>query len=229
VYAALGHDRIDDLAGAARALPVAVLAFLVGGVALMGVLPSGAYLAKKLLLASADASGQWWWTLVLQGGAAFTAAYVVLIAVRVLRRPAAPLSGLKPVSMLSQCAALGLTLASLALSLAAVWGPLPAELIANPLSPKELGNTLTMFALGALLASALSRRPLFAAARIDDATSGDADGGDKGSGLVHRATVALGGAFEQADAFLRRWTSASLSLLTLAALFGGLLLVGAPQ
>ena len=89
VYAALGHDRIDDLAGAARALPVAVLAFLVGGVALMGVLPSGAYLAKKLLLASADASGQWWWTLVLQGGAAFTAAYVVLVAVRVLRRPAA--------------------------------------------------------------------------------------------------------------------------------------------
>ena len=117
VYAALGHDRIDDLAGAARALPVAVLAFLVGGVALMGVLPSGAYLAKKLLLASADASGQWWWTLVLQGGAAFTAAYVVLIAVRVLRRPVvAPLSGLKPVSMLSQCAALGLALASLALS-----------------------------------------------------------------------------------------------------------------
>lgn len=223
VYAALGHDRIDDLAGAARALPVAVLAFLVGGVALMGVLPSGAYLAKKLLLASADASGQWWWTLVLQGGAAFTAAYVVLIAVRVLRRPVTPLSGLKPVSMLSQCAALGLALASLALSLAAVWGPLPAELIANPLSPKDLGNTLTMFALGALLASALSRRPLIGAARVDDA-----DGGDNDSCLVRRATVALGVAFEQADAFLRRWSSASLSLLTLAALFGGLLLAGAP-
>jgi hypothetical protein len=69
---------------------------------------------------------------------------------------------------LSQCAALGLALASLALSLAAVWGPLQAELIANPLSPKELGNTLTMFALGALLASVLSRRPLFAAARFGD-------------------------------------------------------------
>ena len=224
VYAALGHDRIDDLAGAARALPVAVLAFLAGGVALMGVLPSGAYLAKKLLLASADASGQWWWTLVLQGGAAFTAAYVVLIAVRVLRRPVAPLSGLKPVSMLSQCAALGLALASLALSLAAVWGPLPAELIANPLSPTELGNTLTMFALGALLTSALSRRPLFAAARVGDAATGDEDGGP-----LRRATVALGVAFEQADAFLRRWSSASLSLLTLAALFGGLLLFGAPK
>ena len=224
VYAHLGHDRIDDLAGAARTLPLAVLAFLVGGVALMGVLPSGAYLAKKLLLASADESGQWWWTLVLQGGAAFTAAYVVLIAVRVLRRPAVPLRDLKPVSMLSQIAALGLALASLALSLAAVWGPLPAELISNPLSPKDLGNTLAMFALGALLASALSRRPLFAAARGDDAASGDQD-----NRLVRRTTVALGVAFEQADAFLRRWSSASLSLLTLAALFGGLLLVGAPK
>ena len=137
----------------------------------MGVLPSGAYLAKKLLLASADESGQWWWTLVLQGGAAFTAAYVVLIAVRVLRRPAAPLRDLKPVSMLSQIAALGLALASLALSLTAVWGPLPAELISNPLSPKELGNTLAMFALGALLAAGLARRPLFGCRRTGRAAA----------------------------------------------------------
>ena len=71
----------------------AVLAFLIGGVALMGVLPSGAYLAKKLLLDAADSSGQWLWTLVLQGGAVFTAGYVVLILVRVLRRPAQPLAG----------------------------------------------------------------------------------------------------------------------------------------
>ena len=162
VYAALGHDRIDDLAGAARALPITVLAFVLGGVALMGVLPSGAYLAKKLLLDAADASGQWWWTLVLQGGAVFTAGYVVLILVRVLRRPAQPLAELKPVSMLSQWAALGLSLASLLLALAAVIGPLPASLISNPLSPKELGNTLAVLAVGTLLAWGLARRPLFA-------------------------------------------------------------------
>jgi multicomponent Na+:H+ antiporter subunit D len=62
VYAALGHDRIADLAGAARAMPVTVLAFAVSGLALMGVVPSGAYIAKKLLLDAADGSGQWWWT-----------------------------------------------------------------------------------------------------------------------------------------------------------------------
>jgi len=72
IYAALGHDRIADLAGVAgvaRALPVTVLAFVLAGIALMGVVPSGAYLAKKLLLDAADGSGQWWWTIVLQGGA----------------------------------------------------------------------------------------------------------------------------------------------------------------
>jgi len=37
VYAALGHDRIADLGGVARALPVTVLAFAVSGLALMGV------------------------------------------------------------------------------------------------------------------------------------------------------------------------------------------------
>jgi formate hydrogenlyase subunit 3/multisubunit Na+/H+ antiporter MnhD subunit len=202
VYAALGHDRIDDLAGAARALPVAVAAFLIGGLALMGVVPSGAYLAKKLLLASADESGQWWWTIVLQGGAVFTAAYVVLIAVRLFRRPAAPLK-LEPVSTLSQWAALGLAVASLLLSLVVALGPLPSSLISNPLSPKELGTTLTTFAVGALLAAGLARRPLLAPRA----------GHRGGLGLV----------FEQGDRFVRRWPSAMLALLLIAGASGWLL------
>ena len=93
VYAAVGHDRIADLGGLARAMPLTVLTFAISGVALMGVFPSGAYLAKKLLLESADASGQWWWTMVLQGGAVFTAGYVVLVlALRAAtdQRPYAP-------------------------------------------------------------------------------------------------------------------------------------------
>ena len=73
----------------------------------MGVLPSGAYLAKKLLLDAADDSGQWWWTLVLQGGAAFTAAYVVLVRSACCAAPRAP-PAVKPVSRLSECAALAL-------------------------------------------------------------------------------------------------------------------------
>jgi len=207
VYAALGHDRIDDLAGAARALPVAVAAFLVGGLALMGVVPSGAYLAKKLLLASADASGQWWWTWVLQGGAAFTAGYVVLVALRVFARPVTPLTELKPVSRLSQWAALGLAVASLLLSLAAVVGPLPAELLAKAFSLEELGTMLVLFGAGALLAAALARRPLLG----------------KPSSAVRPGLGGLGTAFEAGDRLVRQWPSAMLALLLVAGTCGWLL------
>ena len=207
VYAALGHDRIDDLAGTARALPLPVLAFAIGGLALMGVLPSGAYLAKKLLLDLAGASGQWVWTLVLQGGAAFTVGYVVLVLVRVLRRPPAPLTDLKPIAMLSQLAALGLSLASLLLALVAVVGPLPAPPISNPLSLKELGNTLAVLAVGTALAWGLARRPLCAAT----------------GGPLRSATQALARGFEQGDHFVRRWPSAMVAMLGMAAMFGWLL------
>ncbi|MCU0920154.1 MAG: hypothetical protein MUF08_06115, partial [Burkholderiaceae bacterium] len=206
VYAALGHDRIDDLAGAARALPVTVAAFLVGGLALMGVVPSGAYLAKKLLLASAGASGQWWWTWVLQGGAAFTAGYVVLVALRVFARPATPLTGLKSVSRLSQWAALGLAVASLLLSLAAVVGPLPAELLAKAFSLEELGTMLVLFGVGALLAAALARRTLRGS-----------------SGAVHPGRGGLGSAVEAGDRLVRQWPAAMLALLLVAGACGLLL------
>ena len=213
VYAALGHDRIADLGGLARRMPVTVLTFAISGLALMGVLPSGAYLAKKLLLESADSSGQWWWTIVLQGGAAFTAGYVVLVLTNALRRPSAPVKLAKRVSRLSEYAALALALCSLLLAFAAL-GPVPGDLISNPLAPKELGSTLLVVLGGALLAFGLSRRPLL--------------GGGEHDGPVRRATVAAGTGFEHADAFLRRWPSASLALMLLAALFGGLMLARGP-
>ena len=112
IYAALGHDRIAELAGVARALPLAVLAFAVGGVALMGVVPSGAYLAKKLLLDAADTSGQWWWTLVLQVGGALTAAMSCSCS---RTRCAAPANRLRRrrAGRLQEIAALALALCSL--------------------------------------------------------------------------------------------------------------------
>ena len=209
VYAALGHDRIADLAGTARAMPITVLTFALAGLALMGVVPSGAYVAKKLLLDAADSSGQWWWTMVLQGGAVFTAGYVVLVLANVLRRPSAPLPSVKRVARLSEFAALALALCSLLLAFAAL--PLPGKLISNPLAPAELGATLLVFLGGAALALGLSRRPLFANGRT--ATDGP----------VRRGAVAVGVAFEQADQGIRRWPAATLGLFALAALFGWLL------
>ena len=214
IYAALGHDRIADLGGVARAMPVTVLAFAIAGLALMGVVPSGAYLAKKLLLDAADSSGQWWWTVVLQGGAAFTAGYVVLVLTNALRRPTAPVQLVKRVSRLSEYAALALAACSLLLAVAAL-GPVPASLVSNPLLPKELGPTLLVLLGGTLLALGLSRRSLSGA--------GDDDGS------VRRAVVAVGRGFEQADAFLRRWPTAGLALLLLAAAFAWLMLIRSPQ
>ncbi|MBP6534207.1 MAG: hypothetical protein KA218_04050 [Arenimonas sp.] len=212
IYASLGHDRIADLAGIARAMPITVLAFAVAGLALMGVVPSGAYLAKKLLLAAADGSGQWWWTLVLQGGAAFTAGYMVLVLVSVFRRPAVPVVLLKRVSRLSEAAALALAICSLLLAMAAL-GPVPGDLISNPLAPKELLSTLVVVLGGGLLALGMSRRSLLVET---------ADGG----GFARRFMVAAGVAFERLDEFARRWTSASILLLALAGLFAWLMIQG---
>jgi formate hydrogenlyase subunit 3/multisubunit Na+/H+ antiporter MnhD subunit len=214
VHAALGHDRIADLGGVARRMPVTVLTFAISGLALMGIVPSGAYLAKKLLLEAADNSGQWWWTIVLQGGAAFTAGYVVLVLTNALRRPTAAVQLVQRVSRLSEFAALALALSSLLLAFAAL-GPVPGDLVSNPLAPKELGATLLVLLGGMLLARGLSRRPLL--------------GGTANDGRVRRAIVAAGTSLEQADAFLRRWPSASLALLLTAALFGWLLLARVPQ
>ena len=217
IYAALGHDRIADLAGVARAMPVTVLAFAVAGLALMGVVPSGAYLAKKLLLDAADSSGQWWWTLVLQGGAVFTAGYVVLVLANVLRRPADSLRLAKRVSRLSEFAALGLALSSLLLALAAL-GPVPGDLLSNPLAPKELGVHA---------AGIPGRRPAGAGA-VPAVTVRDAPGGRRRQRgcrcAVPRWPWAPGSS--RPTRFLRRWPSASIGLLTLATLFGWSLVAG---
>jgi formate hydrogenlyase subunit 3/multisubunit Na+/H+ antiporter MnhD subunit len=215
VYAALGHDRIAELGGVARAMPVTVLTFAVAGVALMGVVPSGAYLAKKLLLYAADDSGQWWWTIVLQVGAVFTAGYVVLVLVNALRRTGEPITLVVRVSRRSEFAALALAACSLLLALAAL-GPVPGELVSNPLAPAELGSTLLTFAGGALLALGFARRSLLAPAR-DDADAGP----------VRRGMVAVGAAIANADVLVRRWPSASVAMLAVTALFGWLLAAGA--
>jgi multicomponent Na+:H+ antiporter subunit D len=212
IYAAIGHDRIADLAGVARAMPVTTLAFAVSGLALMGVFPSGAYVAKKLMLDAADSTGQWWWTLVLQGGAVFTAGYVVLVLVNVLRRRGGPLVLKSRVSRRSEFAALLLAVCSLLLAAAAV--PLPGDLLKNPLAADELATTLLVFLGGALLALGLSRRPL---------SGREGNGAGVGESALRRTTTALGSAVELGDQWVRRWPSATCSVLALALLFGWLL------
>ena len=76
-------------------------------------------------------------------------------------------------------------------------------LLANPLSPKELGTTLLIVASGATLAWGVGL-PLPGAT----------------GGILRAAMYDAGAAFERADGFLRRWTVAGISVLMLTLLFG---------
>lgn len=92
LYAALGHDRVADLQGAARALPMTVAAFALSGIALIGLPPAGGFLAKWLLLSSALESAQWWWVVVIALGGLLTAAYVFGVLAKAMTTPAAPVA-----------------------------------------------------------------------------------------------------------------------------------------
>jgi len=71
-----GHDRIDEMAGAARAFPTLTFGVALAGVTMMGLPPSGGFGAKWLLVSAALASGQWWWAVVLVTGGLLAATYM---------------------------------------------------------------------------------------------------------------------------------------------------------
>jgi multicomponent Na+:H+ antiporter subunit D len=76
LIAAVGSAKVDDLAGVSRHMPLALFAFGLSAVSLMGLPPSGGFSAKWLLLQAALADAQWHWVLVLLGGGLLTAGYV---------------------------------------------------------------------------------------------------------------------------------------------------------
>lgn len=196
LYAGLGNDRLAGLGGSLRQLPLCVLTLAVGGVALMGVPPSGAYVAKELLLRAADAGGQWWWAAVLQVGGVLTASYLVLILAHVLNRSAAPAALRAPVAALPQLAALALACGSLLLGLVHWYGglPVPGEPLSSPLSLDAAWKALWPLLAGAGVAWVFGRW------------------GDR--------SPRIGGAIESIDDALRQWPVAGISLLLLTVMFG---------
>ena len=79
---ATGQDNLDGLAGVAGKVPVTLFAFALSGVTLMGLPPSGGFLAKWLLIDAALTHGQWGWAAVAISGGLLAAAYLF----RVLRQ-----------------------------------------------------------------------------------------------------------------------------------------------
>jgi formate hydrogenlyase subunit 3/multisubunit Na+/H+ antiporter MnhD subunit len=76
---ALGHDRIADLKGAGRALPLTFVTFGLAGLSLMGIPPSGGFTAKWLLLLASVMEGQWWWAVVMLVGGLLAGGYVFMV------------------------------------------------------------------------------------------------------------------------------------------------------
>jgi formate hydrogenlyase subunit 3/multisubunit Na+/H+ antiporter MnhD subunit len=222
IYAALGHDRIAGLGGIGRALPMSVLAFALGGIALIGVPPGGAYLAKELLLQAAFETEQWWWAVVIQVGGIFTSAYLVLVLVHALA-PAGKLVALRVrVPWYQEAATLSLALCSLLLGLVhwEAYLPVPQGTGLSPSVIETLSSALWPILAGGVLAILLGRwsdgpwriplRQLI----------------EMMIGPVRRGALSLGGALERADGILRQWPAAGLSLLVVAIVLGAAILVG---
>jgi multicomponent Na+:H+ antiporter subunit D len=215
IYAALGHDRIAGLAGIARALPMSVLAFALAGVALIGVPPSGAYLAKELLLQAATGTGQWWWAVAIQAGGILTSSYVLLVLVHALMPADEPVTPRVRLSRMGEAATLVLALCSLLLGLAP-WHPyLPLTHGVTPTPTLQaLWSSVWPVLGGTALAILLGRwgdRP----ARIFLTI-----------GAARRAALVLSSGIERSDGVLRQWPAAGLCMLVLAIAFAAAMLAG---
>src|SRR6516165_643102 len=112
---ALGHDRIERLAGAGRALPITVFAFGLGGLSLMGLPPSGGFIAKAMLLTAAVSEGQWWWAVVVLAGGLLAGGYVFVVLARALADASEPVPPLVTISSGRQAIPVALALCAVLL------------------------------------------------------------------------------------------------------------------
>ena len=110
---ALGHDRIAELRGVGQMLPVTVFAFGVAALSLVGLPPSGGFVAKWLLLTAAMTAGQWWWALVMLLGGLLAGGYMLRVLAPVLTDANQPLVPRAPVLRSRELIALALALCSM--------------------------------------------------------------------------------------------------------------------
>jgi formate hydrogenlyase subunit 3/multisubunit Na+/H+ antiporter MnhD subunit len=113
---ALGHDRIADLGGIGRALPVTVFTFGLAGLSLIGVPPSGGFTAKWFLLLASAQEGQWWWALVMLAGGLLAGGYVFIVLGKALGGARVPYKCMK-VSRTREVVALTVALCAVLLGL----------------------------------------------------------------------------------------------------------------
>jgi multicomponent Na+:H+ antiporter subunit D len=110
-----GHDRIAELDRIGRRLPVTFFSMALASVTLMGLPPSGAFVAKWMLLAAALGGGRAWFAAVILAGGLLAAWYLFGI----LRQAFAPseTDSILPVPRAMDWPPLGLAVLALSLGL----------------------------------------------------------------------------------------------------------------
>jgi len=132
ILRATASDQLTSMRDLAGRLPATTFAFALAGVSLIGLPPSGGFVAKWMLLKAIFASGQWWWAPVVVLGSLLTAGYVFML-LRFAFKPANGPLDLKPVSKVMQVIPLLLALIAVLIGLN-VEGPLRLLEI-GPLTP----------------------------------------------------------------------------------------------
>ena len=127
-----GHDRIAYLDRIAQRLPLSLAAFAIGGVSILGLPPSGGFIAKWLMVEASLKTGQWWWAVTLILGSLLAAAYVFRVVGQAFTLAEVPHTS-KPVPATMEWTALILAAAAILLGLIAPW----------PLAWMEIGSPLT--------------------------------------------------------------------------------------
>ena len=114
---ALQSDRVDAIAGLERHLRISLFALALAGVSLIGLPPSGGFVAKWLLLQAAITGGMWHWVVVIIAGSLLATVYIFRILSAAMATPSAALVPLRPVPKALEVTALSLALAAILVGL----------------------------------------------------------------------------------------------------------------
>jgi multicomponent Na+:H+ antiporter subunit D len=214
IYDALGHDRMAQLAGVGRVLPITLVAFALAGAALIGVPPSGAYAAKTLLLQAANETAQWWWVVMIQAGGVLTSSYVLLFLGHAVVSAHEPIVLCAPVPRAREAAVLALALLSLLLGLVPwhTYLPISADALSNPVTFAALWSALWSILVGGMMTILIGRCELRFAGKPDVLVAL--------VDRVRRTALVVTSRIMRLDGTLQQWPAAVLALLALAVLFG---------
>jgi multicomponent Na+:H+ antiporter subunit D len=110
----VGSDRLEHLRGADRRFPTDVFTIAVAGISILGLPPSGGFVAKWLLLQAAWAQDGWVWIAAILIGGLLAAAYLFRpLAILTARPPAEARPGAVAPHRLASIAAMLLAFAAL--------------------------------------------------------------------------------------------------------------------